>query len=64
MIYDPINELLDKLYNSHNLIIKVSDFELININLGEFILNSIIMLALVIFSHLGLIIINKIAKEL
>ena len=64
MIYDPINELLDKLYNSHNLIIKVSDFELININLGEFILNSIIMLVLVIFSHLGLIIINKIAKEL
>lgn len=64
MIYDPINELLDKLYNSHNLIIKVSDFELININLGEFILNSIILLILVIFSHLGLIIINKLAKEL
>ena len=63
MIYDPINELLDKLYNSHNLIIKVSDFELININLGEFILNSIIMLVLIIFSHLGFIIINKIAKE-
>lgn len=64
MIYDPINELLDNLYNSHNLIIKVSDFELININLGEFILNSIIMLVLIIFSHLGFIIINKIAKEL
>ena len=64
MIYDPINELLDKLYNSHNLIIKVSNFELININLGEFILNSIIMLVLIIFSHLGFIIINKIAKEL
>lgn len=64
MIYDPINEILDNLYNSHNLIIKVSDFELININLGEFILNSIIMLVLVIFSHLGLIIINKIAKEI
>lgn len=63
MIYDPINELLDKLYNSHNLIIKVSDFELININLGEFILNSIIMLVLLIFSHLGFIIINKLAKE-
>ncbi len=63
MIYDPINELLDKLYNSHNLIIKVSDFEIININLGEFILNSIIMLVLIIFSHLGFIIINKIAKE-
>ena len=63
MIYDPINELLDKLYNSHNLIIKVSDFELININLGEFILNSIILLILIIFSHLGFIIINKIAKE-
>ena len=63
MIYDPINELLDKLYNSHNLIIKVSDFELININLGEFILNSIIMLVLIIFSHLGFIILNKIAKE-
>lgn len=63
MIYDPINELLDKLYNSHNLIIRVSDFELININLGEFILNSIIMLVLIIFSHLGFIIINKIAKE-
>ena len=63
MIYDPINELLDNLYNSHNLIIKVSEFELININLGEFILNSIIMLVLVIFSHLGFIIINKIAKE-
>ena len=64
MIYDPINKILDNLYNSHNLIIKVSDFELININLGEFILNSIIMLVLVIFSHLGFIIINKIAKEL
>ena len=64
MIYDPINEILDNLYNSHNLIIKVSDFELININLGEFILNSIIMLVLVIFSHLGFIIINTIAKEL
>lgn len=63
MIYDPINELLDNLYNSHNLIIKVSDFELININLGEFIINSIIMLVLVIFSHLGFIILNKIAKE-
>lgn len=63
MIYDPINELLDKLYNSHNLIIKVSDFELININLGEFILNTIILLVLVIFSHLGFILINKIAKE-
>ena len=63
MIYDPINKVLDNLYNSHNLIIKVSDFELININLGEFILNSIIMLVLVIFSHLGFIIINKIAKE-
>ena len=64
MIYDPINELFDKLYNSHNLIIKVSDFEIININLGEFILNSIIMLVLIIFSHLGFIIINKLAKEL
>ena len=63
MIYDPINQLFDKLYNSHNLIIKVSDFELININLGEFILNSIIMLVLLIFSHLGFIILNKIAKE-
>lgn len=63
MIYDPINKVLDNLYNSHNLIIKVSDFELININLGEFILNTIILLVLVIFSHLGLIIINKIAKE-
>lgn len=63
MIYDPINELLDKLYNSHNLIVKVSDFEIININLGEFILNSIIMLVLIIFSHLGFIILNKIAKE-
>lgn len=63
MIYDPINKVLDKLYNSHNLIIKVSDFELININLGEFILNSIILLVLIIFSHLGFIIINKIAKE-
>lgn len=64
MIYDPINKVLDNLYNSHNLIIKVSDFELININLGEFILNSIIMLVLIIFSHLGFIIINKIAKEI
>ena len=63
MIYDPINQLLDKLYNSHNLIVKVSNFEIININLGEFILNSIIMLVLVIFSHLGFIILNKIAKE-
>ena len=63
MIYDPINKVLDNLYNSHNLIIKVSDFEIININLGEFILNSIIMLVLVIFSHLGFIILNKIAKE-
>ena len=64
MIYDPINQLFDKLYNSHNLIVKVSDFEIININLGEFILNSIIMLVLLIFSHLGFIIINKLAKEL
>lgn len=64
MIYDPINKVLDNLYNSHNLIVKVSDFELININLGEFILNSIILLVLIIFSHLGFIIINKLAKEL
>ena len=64
MIYDPINQLFDKLYNSHNLIVKVSDFEIININLGEFILNSIILLVLIIFSHLGFIIINKIAKEI
>ena len=64
MIYDPINKVLDNLYNSHNLIIKVSDFEIININLGEFILNSIIMLVLLIFSHLGFIILNKIAKEI
>ena len=64
MIYDPINKVLDNLYNTHNLIIKVSDFELININLGEFILNSIILLVLIIFSHLGFIILNKIAKEL
>ena len=59
---ETINTIIDKLYNSHQILIKCNDMTLININCGELIYKTIIIVAIIYLADLIFILIKKVVK--
>lgn len=59
---ETINNLLDKLYNSHQIIIKCNDVAMINIDCGELIYKTIIISAIIYLADLIFILTKKAIK--
>ena len=56
---ETINRFLDKLYNTHQLIIKCNNLDLINIDCGELIYKTIIIAAIIYLADLIFILTRK-----
>ena len=59
-----INKFLDKLYNSHQIIIKCNDLTLINIDVGELIYKTLIIAAIIYLADLIFILAKKVIRWL
>ena len=61
---ETINNFLDKLYNSHQLIIKCNNLDIININCGELIYKTLILAAIIYLADLIFILTKKVIRWL
>lgn len=57
-----INNFLDKLYNTHQILIKCNDITLINIDCGELIYKTLIITAIIYLADLIFILTKKAIK--
>lgn len=59
---ETINTILDKLYNSHQIIIKCNNVDFITIDCGELIYKTIIILTIFYLADLIFILTKKVIK--
>lgn len=57
-----INNFLDKLYNTHQIVIKCNDVAMINIDCGELIYKTLIIAAIIYLANLIFILTKKVFK--
>ena len=59
---ETINTFIDKLYNSHQILIKCNDMTLINIDCGQLIYYTLIITTIIYLANLTFILIKKVIK--
>ena len=59
---ETINKFLDKLYNTHQLIIKCNNLDLINIDCGELIYKTLVIAAIIYLADLIFILTKKVVR--